>query len=87
MFRLPDSSFSYRPIGLLQSGDVVAALREWRECVVEIEDRERVDALLRECESSIDIVVVSKNSSIASERGTSFEGGPAGGDSAGGDVS
>lgn len=73
---LPESNCSYSPLSHLEAGDLVAALREWVACVVEIEDQERVEKLLRKCESSLDIVLVSRHASIASERGTSFEGAP-----------
>lgn len=74
---LPESNFEYCPLTLLEGGDVVAALQEWvAACVVDDEDRERAEKLLRKCESSLDIVLVSRHASIASERGTSFEGGP-----------
>ncbi|RCT00205.1 hypothetical protein BAURA86_03226 [Brevibacterium aurantiacum] len=74
--RMAESNFDYRAISHLEAGDIVAALREWVECVVDDEDQGRVEKLLRRCESSLDIVLVSRTSSIASERGTSFEGGP-----------
>lgn len=76
LLNMYESNFEYRPITHLEAGDMVAALREWVECVVEVEDRERVEKLLRNCESSLDIVLVSRPSPRASERGTSFEGGP-----------
>lgn len=73
---MPESNFRYTPLCHLQAGDIVAALREYLPCVVDEEDRERVEKVLRKCESSLDIVLVSRHASIASERGTSFEGGP-----------
>lgn len=73
---MSESNFGYSPLTHLQAGDIVAALREHLDCVVDEEDRERVEKLLRKCESSLDIVLVSRHASIASERGTSFEGGP-----------
>jgi hypothetical protein len=73
---LPESNYSYRPLDHLEAGDLVAALREWVASVVDVEDHERVEKLLRKCESSLDIVLVSRHATIASERGTSFEGAP-----------
>lgn len=76
VMRMYEGNFSYRSISHLEAGDVVSALREWAECVVEDEERDRVEDLLHDCESALDVVLVSKRSSRASERGTSFEGAP-----------
>lgn len=73
---LPESNHLYKPLSHFEAGDLVAALQEWVACVVDDEDRERVEKLLRKCESSLDIVLVSRPTSRASERGTSFEGAP-----------
>jgi len=73
---MPESNCRYTALSHLQAGDIVAALREYLECVVDEEDRERVEKVLRKCESSLDIVLVSRHALIASERGTSFEGAP-----------
>lgn len=76
LLNMHDSNFIYCPISHEEAGDLVAGLREWVACVVDDEDRERVEKLLRKCESSLDVVLVSRPSSRASERGTSFEGAP-----------
>lgn len=81
---LSESNYDYCPLTHLEAGDVVAALREWVVACVEEDDRVRVERLLHRAESSLDIVLVARHSSIAGEmRGTSIlPGGPAGGDSA-----
>lgn len=76
LLNMNDSNFIYCPISHEESGDLVAALREWVDGVVDEEDRDRVEKLLRKCESSLDVVLVSRPSSRASERGTSSDGGP-----------
>lgn len=76
LLNMHESNFEFRPISHLEAGDMVAALREWVDCVMDEEDRERVGRLLRECESSLDVVLVSKPSSRPLGRGTSSEGDP-----------
>lgn len=66
----------YVPLDDMQFADIVEGLREATESVVELDDKQRVERLLARVEQAVDVVLVERNISIASERGTSFEGGP-----------
>jgi molybdopterin-guanine dinucleotide biosynthesis protein len=71
---MSESNCRYSPLSHLQAGDVVAALREWVEVVVEVEDRERVDKLIHRFESALDVVLVEKHFFRAGEIGTILPG-------------
>lgn len=66
----------YVPLDDMQFADIVEGLREATESVVELDDKQRVERLLARVEQAVDVVLVERNTSIASERGTSFEGAP-----------
>lgn len=86
---MPDSNCVYMPLSHLEAGDLLAALREWAGCVVEDEDRKRVENVFHKCEQSFDIVLVSRRSPMPVEprRRSGLAGAPAGGVTEGGGMS
>lgn len=85
----PESNYHYSPLTHQEAGDVLAALWESAATSLDEQDQMRVERLLQRVEACVDIVLVERHPSRAGEmRGTSIlPGGPAGGDSPGGDVS